>query len=62
MQYTDGIYLWTFVYRSAHFFGKKLTIATKTSVVDVAEVLNPFRYTLTWIAYVNNLIQVSDER
>ena len=39
-------------------FGKALAIVTKRPIVDVARVLNPCQYELTWIGYRNNLIQV----
>ena len=44
-----------FVY---YCYGKALTIFTKCSIFDVAGVLNPCQYELTWIAYRNNYIQV----
>ena len=43
------------------FFRKALTIVTKSSILDVAGILNPPQYALTRIAYRNNLIQVTDE-
>ena len=39
-------------------YGKALAIVTKRPIVDVARVLNPCQYELTWIGYRNNLIQV----
>ena len=39
-------------------YGKALAIVTKCPIVDVARVLNPCQYELTWIGYRNNLIQV----
>ena len=44
------------------YFGKAFTLVTKFSVLDVAGVLNPSHYALTWIAYRNYLIQATDER
>ena len=42
-------------------YGKALAIVTKRPIVDVARVLNPCQYELTWIGYRNNLIQVMME-
>ena len=43
-------------------YGKALAIVTKRPIVDVARVLNPCQYELTWIGYRNicliDLIQV----
>ena len=39
-------------------YGKALAIVTKHPIVDVARVLNPCQYELTWIGYRNNLILV----
>ena len=43
-----------------HYFGKASAIVTKYSVLDVVGVLN-HQYARPWIAYSNNLIQVSDK-
>ena len=48
---------WLFV-NSNIVYGKALAIVTKRPIVDVARVLNPCQYELTWIGYRNNLIQV----
>ena len=43
-------------------FWKGIYSCLKYSVLDVAGVLSPSQYALTWIAYRNNLIQAADKR
>ena len=52
------LYLFLGYLSTINCYGKVLTIVTKCSIFDVAGVLNPCQYELTWIAYRNNYIQV----
>ena len=50
-----------FMQCSVSIFGKALPIVTKCSDLDVARVLKPLKYVLTWIVCTDNLIQVPGE-
>ena len=51
-----------FMQCSVSVFGKALPIVTKCSDLDVAGVLKPPKYVLTWIVCADNLIQVPGKR
>ena len=54
----SALYLFLEYLSTINCYGKALTIVTKFSIFDVAGVLNPCQYELTWIVYRNNYIQV----